>query len=95
MTSYLKAIIPAAATIVAVFAQWAVTGAFDRAELATAIGGLLTAGLVYLAPNKDTELAAQSEATASMPNAPQLIFDAAQELAGGVTEEQRMAEGAS
>jgi VIT1/CCC1 family predicted Fe2+/Mn2+ transporter len=51
MSAYAKAIVPAVATILAVAIQWAVTGEFDRAELATALTGLLAAVVTYVVPN--------------------------------------------
>lgn len=48
---YLKAIVPFVATILAVALQWAVTGEFDRAEMVTAITGLLASAVTYLVPN--------------------------------------------
>lgn len=50
-----KAVYPAAAAIVAVGAQWAATGAFDRAELSTAVTGLGAALLTYLLPNQPSD----------------------------------------
>jgi len=51
---YLKAVAPAVGTLLAVGIQWAVTGEFGRAELATALTGLMAATLTYLVPNKET-----------------------------------------
>src|ERR1044072_1055994 len=41
----LAATLPAVATLVAVIVQWAVTGEFDKAELTTAIVGVVTSAL--------------------------------------------------
>lgn len=51
LSAYLKAIVPALGTVIAVVAQWVVTGTFDRPELATAITGILAAAVTYLVPN--------------------------------------------
>lgn len=48
---YLKAIVPAVGTVLAVGIQWIATGTFTHAELATALTGLLAATLTYLVPN--------------------------------------------
>lgn len=49
--AFAKAIVPAAGTVAALGIEWLATGAFDRAELATALTGLLSAVVVYLVPN--------------------------------------------
>jgi len=41
----LAATLPALATLAAVIVQWAVTGEFDKAELTTAIVGVVTSAL--------------------------------------------------
>ena len=48
-------VVPLVATIIAVITQALVTGELDRAELATAVGGLLTSALVYLVPNAKSD----------------------------------------
>ena len=50
-TRYLKALVPAAVTLIATLTQWGVTGEFDQAEVWTAVGGFATAILVYVVPN--------------------------------------------
>jgi hypothetical protein len=42
-------LVPALSTVAAVLVQWAVTGEFDRSELATAVTGLVTAALAAVA----------------------------------------------
>jgi hypothetical protein len=44
----LAGVLPAVVTLIAVVVQWAVTGEFDRAELVTAIMGLVTAASAAL-----------------------------------------------
>lgn len=44
----LATLLPAIAALVAVLIQWAVTGEFDRAELATALTGLSTSVFAFL-----------------------------------------------
>lgn len=48
---YLKAILPALLTLVAVAVQWAATGAYDKAELATTITGLVSSLITFLVSN--------------------------------------------
>lgn len=52
---YLKAVLPALLTLVAVVVQWAATGAYDKAELATTITGLLSSLITYLVSNQVPE----------------------------------------
>lgn len=47
-----KAVYPALLTVVAVLGQWVKTGAFDSAELLTALIGGATAVIVYYTPNR-------------------------------------------
>jgi len=49
---YAKAVLPFLGTALAVLVQWAVTGEFDRAELATALTGAVAAITAFLAPNQ-------------------------------------------
>lgn len=49
---YLKAILPAVGTVIAVLIQWGATGEFDRAELVTALTGLTSALVTYAVPNR-------------------------------------------
>jgi hypothetical protein len=49
---YLKAVLPALLTLIAVLVQWGVTGAFDKAELVTAITGFTASLLTFLAKNE-------------------------------------------
>jgi hypothetical protein len=48
---FAKAVIPALGTVIAVGIQYLSTGEFDRAEMTTAITGLSTALVAYLATN--------------------------------------------
>jgi hypothetical protein len=48
---YAKAVVPLAASLIAVALQWAITGEYDRAELVTQLTGLGSALLTYLVPN--------------------------------------------
>jgi hypothetical protein len=50
---YLKAVLPALLTLIAVLVQWAVTGVYDKAELATTLTGLLASLVTFLAKNDD------------------------------------------
>lgn len=64
--------LPAIATLAAVLIQWAVSGEFDKAELATAVSGVvasLLSGLgAYLgAPGEVAVLAERSDATPPKP----------------------------
>lgn len=52
MKPYLKAIVPFVGTLVAVVVQVLVTGEFDKAEIATAVTGILAATVTYLVPNE-------------------------------------------
>lgn len=47
-----KAVYPTIVTLFGVAAQWVATGAFDTAELATAVSGGVLAILVYVLPNR-------------------------------------------
>lgn len=47
-----KAVWPAIGTLAAVAVQWIATGEFDRAELTTAITGLVAALVTYGVPNR-------------------------------------------
>lgn len=49
---YAKAVIPAAATALAVGAHWAVTGEFNSTEVKTAVEGAVLSLLAFLFPNK-------------------------------------------
>lgn len=49
--NFAKALVPAGAAVLGVGIQWVATGEFDRAELATALTGLVSAVAVYLVPN--------------------------------------------
>lgn len=49
---YLKAVVPALATLIGVAGQWVATGEFDRAETATAITGGLTSLLAFAVRNE-------------------------------------------
>lgn len=60
---YLKAIVPAVGTVLAVAIQWVATGTFSNAAFATALTGLLAATLTYLVPN------GSSTATPAVPPA--------------------------
>lgn len=51
MNAYLKAIVPAVGTVLAVLVQWLASGQFGRAELATALTGLIAASVIYFVPN--------------------------------------------
>ena len=51
MRPYLKSLVPALGTLIAVAGQWVATGTFDRAEVATAITGGLSALLSYAITN--------------------------------------------
>lgn len=51
---YLKAVLPALLTVVAIIVQWAVTGTFDRPELATAVTGFASSLLTFMASNTTT-----------------------------------------
>lgn len=48
---YAKAVYPFVLSLIAVGVQWAVTGSYDRAELATQLTGLLAALVTLLVPN--------------------------------------------
>lgn len=50
---FAKAVLPALGTLIAVGAQAGASGTFDKAELSTAIAGLSTALVAYLATNHD------------------------------------------
>lgn len=52
---FAKAIAPALVTLLAVGIQVVATGEFDRAELATALTGLVAALSSYLVPNTTQE----------------------------------------
>jgi hypothetical protein len=54
---YLKAVLPALLTLLAIVTQWAVTGAFDKAELVTAITGFTASLLTFLVSNQDGAVA--------------------------------------
>jgi hypothetical protein len=49
-----KALTPAVLGIIAVLTQWVASGAFDEAELRTAVAALVTALAVYFMPNEQT-----------------------------------------
>lgn len=49
--SFLKSLVPFVGTLVAVGAQYLVTGEFDKAELATALTGLSASLIAFLVPN--------------------------------------------
>jgi hypothetical protein len=49
---YAKALVPAAVAAVAAVSSWLVSGAFDGAELWTALGGAVTSILVYATRNR-------------------------------------------
>lgn len=48
---FAKAIYPFVASVVAVAVQWACTGSYDHAELATSLTGLAGAALTFFVPN--------------------------------------------
>jgi hypothetical protein len=48
---YAKAAYPVLLTLIGVLGQWLATGAFDRAETATAVTGALTSLLALAVPN--------------------------------------------
>lgn len=52
MKPYLKAVVPFVGTLVAVAVQWIVTSEFDKAEVATAITGILASAVTYFVPNE-------------------------------------------
>lgn len=52
MRPYLKAVLPALLTLIAVGVQWAVTGEFDRAELVTTLTGLGSSLLTFYVRNE-------------------------------------------
>lgn len=72
MKSYLpairKALTPAFLGIVAVVAQWVASGAFDEAELRTAVAALVTAVAVYFVPNEPTPVATEDNAVGRYRN---------------------------
>lgn len=49
---YAKAFLPFVGTLVAIAAQWALTGAYDKAELTTTLTGLVGVLVTFLAPNR-------------------------------------------
>jgi hypothetical protein len=49
---YAKAAAPFVLSLVAVAVQWAVTGTYDEAELATQLTGLLAALVTFAVPNR-------------------------------------------
>jgi hypothetical protein len=51
---FAKSIYPALGTLIAVLGQVLATGEFDRAELATAVTGLLASALAYAVSNDTT-----------------------------------------
>jgi hypothetical protein len=53
---YLKAVVPFVLTIIAVCAQWFVTGEFDKAEFATALTGALSALVTYAVSNEPGDI---------------------------------------
>lgn len=52
---YLKAIVPFVGTLVAIGVQVLVTGQFDKAEVATAVTGILASAVTYFVPNTPKE----------------------------------------
>lgn len=48
-----KALLPAVGTVLLVLVEWGKTGVFNQQELATAVTGLIAAGVIYLVPNTE------------------------------------------
>lgn len=55
MKAHAKALTPFLASLILAGAQWALTGAYDAAEIQTNVLGLAGALLVWLVPNKQSE----------------------------------------
>lgn len=49
--AFLKSLVPFVGTLVAVGLQYAVTGEFDKAEVATAVTGVAASLVTFLVPN--------------------------------------------